>query len=341
MRSISWVKGRYIEISCRDLTDTVLARGTTISTLSKMEFDMNSYSQDLIRQSTYDEPITHELIANYFKIAFTVRSLAYYQQQLLGETDAQIECFDVNAQCQDLCDLVYRRAAFRGLKLTLVKDPGIPSSLSSNQNAHNMLIYAILQYAVSKSINNSEVTLALSSSNVTECAWDLIYRFTLQTKTPRAISSVIAIDSRKTFTELFSYAKEYGLELAGASVYLDALSCSEVDTRYIEDQNELIIQVKIPFEKGYSETETLIMKTHNSVRIGNNVTWTPPVENPGKGLKGLKIDKCAGCSIRPPRKSIDSKFLSTGSPYSAGYTARSFAAMCKEFNRPGSSDKAT
>jgi hypothetical protein len=155
---IAWCTGNSIKITFYDISHIIAKRLMFSYQLKNMKLALIYFCKELERMFESQEAPTMETLLTLNRYAFEFTSLGVLYIQFLGRLEARPEIFDIYVQAQNIIEKSFFKAESRGVDVVLTKD-GELATVFGDKMKYNILMQALMDFAISKAEDNSEVVL--------------------------------------------------------------------------------------------------------------------------------------------------------------------------------------
>ncbi|CAG9326355.1 unnamed protein product [Blepharisma stoltei] len=171
--------------------------------------------------------INQHLLTEIYSIQHRLRTFFLMQCKFLSKIEIKKDYFDLQVEILNTIEAIFMKAAKRDLIFSLSTSKDIPNCIIGDKKFHNYLLYAVLDFAIKNSNENSVIFISVSmiSSSNAEIIVKYVLQFPSLSITQDELDRIFQIreqaSKRKTLNDMISIQHRYGSEL----IMFDSLVC--------------------------------------------------------------------------------------------------------------------
>ena len=272
----SWVTGNCSRIMCIDVTTHIARKQMILSCFKVLNSYLKHFMATLIKTFAQKEPISQDLLTTFYRINCDFKGIESIQSHFSGEIMIKSENFNLNSEILNIIEVLFSKCCSKNISIAYTKEQAIPAALSGDRSLHNVVIYAIVDYAIINSIEDSEIFLlaqvaAASSEEIT-----ISFKLTFSSDKVKNLDVESLIMNRKNSTnikeldQMQRLCDSYGQAISSLDTILLGLRGYLVPVNSEIDSKKVIINICIPFS-----TTSAIVKPNLIKIYSNRIQETP------------------------------------------------------------------
>ena len=286
--SLSWLTGNSVKVTCRDISPYIARRIVNLNLFRSLQSSIELLRTQLFKHIEKNEPISKESLANFYKIKHCMRNGVLLHSSMLSIYKIKKEVFDVNIETQNIIDICFLH--HRGLSMYLYKCNRIPSSLKSDRQLHNQLIFNLMEFAVQNAKEWISLTLELGESTGEKVTVDYTLNFKTANLSDQQLKDVCLefAKPRLEFSELIQLINKFGPAIPAIDPILKLLEGKVVDSSVHSQKVTITISLSFVKDSTTPRSKLFPLDLHYKQESSGCVEWKSQQQfKPGPTLDSM------------------------------------------------------
>ena len=249
----SWVTGNCSRIMCIDVTTHIARKQMILTCFRVLDKHLKHFMATLINTFVQKEPIGQDLLTTFYRINCDFKGIESIQSHFSGEIMVKSENFNLNSEILNIIEVLFTKCCSQNISIAYTKEQAIPAALSGDRSLSNVVIYAILDYAITNAIEDSEIFLLAQVATASSEEITISFKVTFSSDKVKNLDIENLIMNRKNsanikdLDQMQSLCDKYGPAVSSLDTILLGLRGYLVPVNSEIDSKKVIINICIPF----------------------------------------------------------------------------------------------